>query len=407
MRQYHSPTAGVSSCLTCLLLAASFCKAADTVAVLPLFNTDEAKSSNIDWIGESAAETIHESLSAAGLLVLAREDREEVYHRLSVRAGVVLTKASVIKIGETLDAGQIIFGEYKVEGADSGTTTVQSNMRMTIRVIDLKKLRELPSIEQSGPLESLNQMEMRLAFALLKQLAPERTQGEAEFLRDHPAVRVDAMESYVRGLMSGNREQQEKLFAQAVRLDDHFSQPNFQLGRISFLKKDYRTAASWLAKVTRNDSHYMEASFLLGICRYYENDFDGAIQQFRMVAAEVPLNEVYNNLGAALSRKNDSAALENFSKALEGDEGDPDYWFNTGYALWKQRRFDQAAEKFRAVLDRSRNDQDATAMLGRCLKMEGPRPGDARSEERERIKTAFEDSAFRQLQAELKSKARQ
>jgi tetratricopeptide (TPR) repeat protein len=79
-------------------------------------------------------------------------------------------------------------------------------------------------------------------------------------------------------------------------------------------------------------------------------------------------------------------------------------WFNTGYALWKQRQFDQAAEKFRAVLDRSRNDQDATAMLGRCLKMEGPRPGDTRSEGRERIKTTFEDSAFRQLQAELKGK---
>ena len=69
------------------------------------------------------AETIHESLSSAGLLVLAREDREEVYRRLSMRAGVALTKASVIKIGETLDAGQVIFGEFKVDGADSGATS--------------------------------------------------------------------------------------------------------------------------------------------------------------------------------------------------------------------------------------------------------------------------------------------
>ncbi len=393
--------------LVLLLALAPFCRAADTVAVLPLFNTDEAQSSNLDWIGESAAETIHESLSTAGLLVLAREDRAEVYRRLSLRAGVVLTKASVIKIGETLDAGEVIFGSYKVEGAESGAaspTNLQSNIRLTIYVIDLKKMHEMPAIEQYGPLNNLSQMQMKLAWGLLNQLAPDRVPGETEFLRERPPVRVDAMESYVRGLMSPNPEQKMKLFTQAVKLDDHFSQPNFQLGRIQFQKKDYKGAGAWLAKVTKNDSHYMEANFLLGICRYYEGDFDGAIQQFRMVAAEVPLNEVYNDLGAALSRKDDNAALENFGKALEGDEGDPDYWFNTGYALWKQRQFEQAAQHFRAVLDRSRNDQDATTMLGRCLKMEGPRPGDTRSEGRERIKTTFEDSAFRQLQAELKGK---
>jgi Flp pilus assembly protein TadD len=123
-----------------------------------------------------------------------------------------------------------------------------------------------------------------------------------------------------------------------------------------------------------------------------------------MVANERPLNEVFNNLGAALSRKNDPAAADNFKKALDGDEADPDYWFNLGYVLWKQGRFDLAATHFRAVLDRNSGDQEATSMLGRCLRQDGPRAGDARTEGRERIKTAFEDSAWKQLQAELRSK---
>ena len=97
--------------LVLLFLATPLCRAADTVAVLPLFNLDESKSANLNWIGESVAETIHEALSSSGLLVLPREDREEVYHRLSLRTGVVLTKASILKIGETLDAGQVVFGE--------------------------------------------------------------------------------------------------------------------------------------------------------------------------------------------------------------------------------------------------------------------------------------------------------
>jgi tetratricopeptide (TPR) repeat protein len=389
--------------LVILLFLFTSCLIADTVAVLPLSNQNQAKASNLDWIGESVAETIHEALSSNGLLVLAREDREEVYHRLSLRTGVLLTKASVIKIGETLDAGRIIFGEFRVD-PDAAASGLNANLQLVLHIIDLKKFHEGPELSQTGSLHDLSLMETKLAWMLLRELAPSTAPSEEVFSRDRPPIRVEAMESFVRGLMTTNADQKMKLFSQAVRIDEHFSQPNFQLGRILFAKKEYRTAGQWLAKVTKSDSHFLEAAFLRAICRYYDGDFNSAADAFRQVAAEIPLNEVYNNLGAALSRKNDAAALENFTKALEGDETDPDYWFNVGYFLWKQGQFSLATEKFRAVLDRSPDDQEATTMLGRCIRMDGPRAGDPRSEGRERIKTAFEDSAWRQLQAELKSK---
>ena len=56
---------------------------ADTVLVLPFFNL--SNSANLDWIGESFAETIRESLSAQGVLALSREDRQEAFRRLSIR----------------------------------------------------------------------------------------------------------------------------------------------------------------------------------------------------------------------------------------------------------------------------------------------------------------------------------
>jgi len=387
-----------------LLAAPRLCPGADTVAVLPLFGSSESTAANLDWIGESAAETIQEALGSAGLMVLSREDRAEVYRRLSVRAGTLLTKATVMKIGETLDAGVVIFGEFDIAPDATGARTLKSNLTLKVHVIDLKRLHENPPTEESGPLEQLSRMEMKISWMLLKQFAPEATGTEDDFLRTRPAARVEAMESYVRGLMAENQDQRIKLFTQAARLDEHFSQPDFQLGRLYFQRKDYKTAEAWLQKVAKADLHFMQASFLMGICRYYGGDFDTAIQQFRMVAAEIPLNEVYNDLGAALSRNNDDAAADNFRKALEGDQADPDYWFNLGFALWKRGDFTQAATQFRAVLERSNNDQDATYFLGRSLSGEGPRAGEPRSEGRERIKTTFEDSAFRQLQAELKGK---
>ncbi len=389
----------VSRLALALLLFAIAANAAETVAVLPLFNLNHAQASNFDWIGESVAEAVRESLSESGLLVLGREEREEVYRRLSLRTGVVLTKASVLKIGETLDAGTVLFGEFSVNGPAPGPG---SEFKVVIHAIDLRKFRETAVYEQTGLLQNLSQLQLKLSWLLLGNLRPNGTPPETNFLHDHVPVRLDALESYIRGLIATTPDQRTRMFAQAVRIDERFSQPNFQLGRISFGKKDYKTAALHLGRVTRNDSHYLEAAYLLGICRYYEGDFDAAIRQFNALRTEIPINEVFNNLGAALSRKNDPSAFDQFKKALEGDEADPDYWFNSGYSLWKQGQFTQAADRFRAVLDRTSGDQDATVLLGRCLRMDGPRAGDTRTQSLERLKTSFEDSAFRQLQAELK-----
>jgi tetratricopeptide (TPR) repeat protein len=383
---------------TAVFATAKVAWCADTVAVLPLFNINTAIAPDLNWIGESAAETIHETLTSYGMLALSRDDRVEVYKRLGVKPEVLLTRATVMKIGETLDAGQVVFGDYTVEPGGG----IKANIRIVAHVIDLRKLKEAQSFEQYGVLENLSQLETTLAWQVLHQVSPSASVSEETLRREHPAIRVDAMESYVRGLMASSPDQKTKFFTQAARLDDHFSQPNYEMGRMLFVKKDYRGAIAWLAKVTRADSHYMEASFQLGICRYYEGDYDAAIRLFRMVSEEVPLNEVFNNLAAALSRRNDASAAVGFLKALEGDEGDPDYWFNYGYALWKLGQYPKAADQFRAVLQRSQDDTEATSFLGRCLRNDPYKPGDPRTDGRERIKTLFEDSAYRQLQAELK-----
>jgi tetratricopeptide (TPR) repeat protein len=115
----------------------------------------------------------------------------------------------------------------------------------------------------------------------------------------------------------------------------------------------------------------------------------------------VPLNEVYNNLGAAESRTNLTDALANFRKALEGDETDPAYRFNVGYALWKSGDFEAAAQHFRGVLERNPDDAQASLLLAHCANRTGSRPGEVRTEGLERLKTNYEESAYWQLKAVL------
>ncbi len=117
---------------------------ADTAVVLPLFNY--TKSPNLDWIGESVAERVRESLASEGLLLASREDRTEVYHRLSIRPNAILTRATIVKIGQTMDASQLIFGQYQLTPAAADAQAApHGTLRLTGFVIDLKNMRLGPT----------------------------------------------------------------------------------------------------------------------------------------------------------------------------------------------------------------------------------------------------------------------
>ena len=375
-----------------ILLALTGVLRGQTVLALPFFN--HAASASVDWIGESIAETLRDSMTAEGVLVLDRQDRLEGYRRLSLRPGAELTHASIFKIAESLDASLVIFGNYEVPAKDS--------LKMTARILDLRQGRLGAEMSESGSIEDLAILEYRLGWQVLQQLHWKSTSSQTEFLKARHAVRLDAVESYVRGLLATTPEQRHSFFTRAARLDVNYSQPCFQLGKTFWDRKDYKIAAGWFERVSRTDPHYLEAQFFLGLCRYNMSNFAGAEQCFQTVSDAVPLNEVFTDLGAAQSRRNKpEAAAASFRKAIEGDDSDPDFHFNLGYALWRAKLFDGAVESFRAVVERNPDDNEATTLLGRALKRDGPRQGDPKTEARERLKLNYEEAAFRQLQAEL------
>jgi len=357
-------------------------------------------------MGESLAESVREALSSEGLMALDRDDRMEAFSRLSLRPYSLLTKASVVKIGEELDAEQVIFGQYDVKPAPDATTKSAAkngaSLLITARVLDLKRMKEGPEFREVGALEDLAALQEHLAWQTLRFLKPAGAPSEVEFRERHPAVRVDAVENYTRGLLAANSDEKHRFFTQAARLDSHYSLPDFQLGRLLWSKKEYKSAAEWFQKVAAGDVHYHEANFFLGLCRYNSGDFAGAAAAFQAVARVVPLSEVYNNLAAAESRANRlSASVDDFRKALEGDRSDPIYQFNLGYALWRAGSFAAATERFHAALDRDPADTQAALLLARCEKQSGPRPGDSQTEGLERLKTNYQESAYWQLKAVL------
>jgi tetratricopeptide (TPR) repeat protein len=380
---------------------------AGTAAVLPFANrtaTATPSQANMDWIGESIAETVRDALGPRGVVTLSREEVDEAYRQLNLRPRGVLTGGSVLKIGEALDAEQVMYGTFEFSREvtpDSPATSAAQpgSLKISARIFDRRRMRQGPEYIETGSLEDLATLEAHLAWHTLSLLAPKLAPPESEFRSLRSPVRLDAEENYVRGLLARAPEQQEKFFLQAARLDPHFAHPSYQLGRIHYARKEYRQAVEWLQKIAPEDVHSREASFLLGLALFQSGDYAGAQKAFQAVADSVPLGEVYNNLGASQSRRNLPQAADSFRKALEGDANDPLYHFNLGYALWKKGDFAAAADRFRAVLDRTPDDQMATLMLGLSIKKQGPRPGEARLETLERLKTNYEERAYWELKA--------
>jgi tetratricopeptide (TPR) repeat protein len=216
-------------------------------------------------------------------------------------------------------------------------------------------------------------------------------------------IRLDAEESYIRGLLSSRGEQQKKWFIQANIIDSHFVGPIFELGKLVYEQKDYRQALVWFGRVPPTDSRYADARFRMGLSAYNVNDYTGAANYFREVAKTVPLNEVYNNLGAAEDQLNLASAKEDLRKAVEGDSNDMTYRFNLGAALLRDNSFDEAAKFLQAVVDHDPDDTQARTLLDRARRREFS-PPHTRPLAPARLKQNFDETAFRQLKAMLQPK---
>lgn len=376
-----------------LLFSASAMQGQATVA-LPFTNL--SNDANLEWIGEAAAENILESVHAEGLLTLDRAARTLAMQRLVLPSNVVLSRASILRIADELEAAFAVFGDYDVVKPAGEKTSI----KLRARVVDRKRLNQSPELLEEGLLDDLALLQSKLAWKVLTTISPAGAGQIEDFLARRKNVRADAIESYVRGLLAKDAPAKHRYFTQAARLDPDYSQPCFQLGLHYWDKEDYQQASHWFLRVARQDAHYMEATYYFGISRHYLGDYPAAEAAFLTVASTVPLNEVFSNLGASQLRQSKyEAAISNFEKAIEGDPADPDYHFNLAYAMWRAKRFDDAANQFRAVLERIPDDADATALLGLCLRNQTLRAGESKYEGLERMREEYEETVFRQLKS--------
>jgi len=312
-------------------------------------------------------------LVAPDRYVLGREERNAAYAQLELGPEAPLTLASAYKVAEVLGVDWAVVGSFAVA---SDHLTAQA------RLLDAHALKLSAPIEVSGALNDLVELQTRLAWRLLAAHDPQFIVGtEDDFRRRFPDIRLDAFESYIRGVLAGEDASRVRYLSEADRRDPRDHHAAFQLGRLYFDQKDYAKAVLWLRKLDETDPNYLESRFLAGVGEYFLGHDGPAEKDFTEIARQVPLNEVANNLGVLQARRRDyAAALANFERAYKGDPTDPEFAFNMGVCLWSLKRYNDSIKYLQEAVGLDGEDPGAHTLLG----FELGKTGDAEGQRREK-----------------------
>ena len=151
------------------------------------------------------------------------------------------------------------------------------------------------------------------------------------------------------------------------------------MGRFYFGQKDYAKSVVWLRKLATSDENYRESLFLLGVGEYFLGHDAEAQKAFAEIARQLPLNEIYNNLGVMeFHRGRYAEALQEFDRAHAGDVTDSQFSFNRAACLWFLKKYDEAARALREDLQADEDDAEAHLLLAGVLEKLGDSAGSER-----------------------------
>jgi len=356
--------------------------------VLPFDN--RTGQGNLEWIREAAPELLSSRFASAGFAPMSRADRLYALDHLGLPQGFQPSRASSLKLAQTLDADSIIVGSFSTQG---------SEIVAEAEVVDVARLHMSAPIESRGEMRDLIAVFDSLAWKLTRQLDPDFSVAEETFVAAGASLRLDAFEQYIRGIIEPDQAERLHHLENAIRLSPNFSQAWMALGREYYNSQQYEKAASAFARVDRSDADALEAGFDRGLSLLYSGDYANAGKSFADVARVLPLAEVLNNEGVAQSRSGHDG-LPFFRQAEAADPNAADYHFNIAVSLKRHGDSTGAEAELTQALRMKPSDSEALA-LDRAWKGQPPAAdGDSSSPDPlERIERSFDAAEFRQAAA--------
>jgi tetratricopeptide (TPR) repeat protein len=340
--------------------------AASRILVVPFEDTQ--REPRLVWLGEAAAVVLADELNLRGRPAFTRAERVRAFDQLHLPVSAILSRATVIKVGQILGASEVVWGSYRVTGDE--LTVEARNIRL-----DVGRLQ--PHVVERGPLKDF--------FAVFDQLARRLSGGLARAAPAAPQPPLGAFESYIKGLLAEGAATQANFFETAIRDHPSFDRARLALWEVRHEQGDHAAALAVVKEVPPGSPVTRRAQLRAGVSLLEREQYAEASGAFTRLLdpailknTDPPAREyapILNNLGIVQLRRGPTAtagsAAYYFTRATDADPEDADYQFNLGYAYVLDRNYKAAVYWLREALRRDVTDADAHHVLAVALQATG------------------------------------
>jgi tetratricopeptide (TPR) repeat protein len=363
------------------------------VLVLPFEN--RSGNPSLNWIGDSFPDTLDRRLNTSGFLTISHDDRTYAYDHLGLPTDFRPSRATTIQIARQLDANFVIIGNFTVNN---------DRISAQARVLSVDDLRLSSSVDDSSDLSRLFDTENAVAWKVARTLDPHFNVAESTFVAAPGAVPLPAFEDYIRGTDATSSAERLQRLQEAVKFSPNYAAALLALGKEQYTQRDYAAAATTLSKVPKDNPLALEAGFYLGLARFNTTNYAGAEAAFSFVADRLPLPEVVNDQGVALSRQNKDA-VSAFQRASTLDPSDEDFHYNLALAFFRRGDTTNALNEVAAALKLKPTDNEALT-LQHQLKAAAPGSRLPATDAQgfgpvERIRRTYSETSYRQAAFQL------
>jgi len=263
--------------IICVILLSSLSTQETQSAVtLSVMKFDTMSDKNIDFIGESFADALTTKLTnIKDLRIYERSQFNKITNELQMN----VDSSSLFDEETVQNVGKIVAIDYMTLGS---VTLVGDNLRVALRLIDVKTSRSILSKEVEGKYpDDVFDLQDDIALLVVKALNLKISTLERERVLKDPTNNMGAYEYYNQSLAEVSGMERVRLLRKALEKDPEFILARHCLAESYFENENYTASTQTYKKIIDDYPDDFKAHYNLGLLWFDLGELSNSVEELR------------------------------------------------------------------------------------------------------------------------------